>query len=122
MIDEYHNILTELFRVEKSWASLENISRFQAKIMCLSATSILLASFSGCFHDCTVSALVVIVIRFHHLVDGILVISYVGISTIFTGLFCVATSIDKLPRPGVVGAEKGGWRVTGGEYMYRTRY
>ena len=68
----------------------------------LLAVSVINRPSPGCFHDCTVSAIVVIVIRFHHLVDGILVISYVGISTIFTGLFFVATSIDKLPRPGVV--------------------
>ena len=38
-IDEYHNILGELFWYPTSWSSLRNISVLNAKIMCLSATS-----------------------------------------------------------------------------------
>lgn len=51
-IDEYHNIVGELFRYHNSWTSLRQIARFKVKVMCLSATAddILignLASFMG---------------------------------------------------------------------------
>ena len=38
-IDEYHNVLGELFRYSSSWESLRNLSLFNVRIMCLSATS-----------------------------------------------------------------------------------
>jgi len=38
-IDEYHNVIGELFRYPTSWASLRMIASLNVKIMCLSATS-----------------------------------------------------------------------------------
>ena len=38
-IDEYHNIVGELFRYNSSWKSLRHLSSLNIKIMCLSATS-----------------------------------------------------------------------------------
>ena len=38
-IDEYHNVLGELFRFTTSWQSLRALSSLNIKIMCLSATS-----------------------------------------------------------------------------------
>ena len=52
MVDEYHNILGELFRYGNSWVALKNLAQFGAKIICLSATANpmlmkLLAGFMG---------------------------------------------------------------------------
>ena len=52
MVDEYHNVLGELFRYGNSWVSLKNLAQFGAKIICLSATANptlikLLAGFMG---------------------------------------------------------------------------
>ena len=38
VIDEWHSLFAEFFRFQTSWASLRNIARFGAKIICLSAT------------------------------------------------------------------------------------
>ena len=38
VIDEWHSLFAEFFRFQDSWASLRNIARFGAKIICLSAT------------------------------------------------------------------------------------
>ena len=38
-IDEYHNVVGEIFRYSSSWESLRNLSSFNVRIMCLSATS-----------------------------------------------------------------------------------
>ena len=52
VVDEYHNVLGELFRYGNSWVSLKNLAQFGAKIICLSATANptlikLLAGFMG---------------------------------------------------------------------------
>eukprot|EP00984_Skeletonema_dohrnii_P030071 scaffold21180_cov78-Skeletonema_dohrnii-CCMP3373.AAC.1 len=39
IIDEYHNIISEIFRFGYSWDSLRNLASLQAKIVCMSATA-----------------------------------------------------------------------------------
>ena len=38
IIDEYHNIISEMFRFESSWEGLRNIAALGVKVVCMSAT------------------------------------------------------------------------------------
>ena len=88
--------------------SRSSSSRHLVLCLCTSlATSVLWSS--SVFHDCTVSAIVVIFVCFYHLGGGILLVSYVGISAIFTGNVLLSTYIDKLPAPRV--ASSRSWRI-----------
>jgi superfamily II DNA helicase RecQ len=39
IIDEYHNVISEIFRFDSSWDALSNIASLGTKILCMSATA-----------------------------------------------------------------------------------